>query len=261
MWRCCAPGASRRSAAPRSLLTAVAAMTSKAGHLADDDAQAPVQWLDSLVDQYRRAATPTAAAPTSGRRPSARSRSARRTRTSGATTSPTASATWSTSSSPRTSAPSRSRSSRSAPTAAAARIPEMHDPAMIERWVDDTVDLIEFANGGTDTEWGAKRAALGHPEPFGLDMIGLGNEENTTTFEAELPGVPRRDRGEVPRDRDHLQLRSGRLRLPLRHAVGLQPGPGRRPGRRALLQRPAVVPGEPPPLRQLRPRGPEGLPR
>lgn len=33
-------------------LTAVAAMTSKTGHLADDDAQAPVQWLDSLVDQY-----------------------------------------------------------------------------------------------------------------------------------------------------------------------------------------------------------------
>jgi alpha-L-arabinofuranosidase/regulation of enolase protein 1 (concanavalin A-like superfamily) len=68
-----------------------------------------------------------------------------------------------------------------------AGIAEMHDPAMIDRWVDDTVDLIEFANGGTDTEWGAKRAALGHPEPFGLEMIGLGNEENTTTFEQNFP--------------------------------------------------------------------------
>jgi len=66
-------------------------------------------------------------------------------------------------------------------------IPEMTDPAMIDRWVDDTVDLIEFANGGVDTEWGAVRAELGHPEPFGLDMIGLGNEENTTTFEANFP--------------------------------------------------------------------------
>ena len=66
-------------------------------------------------------------------------------------------------------------------------IPEMHDPEQIDRWVDDTVDLIEFANGGTDTEWGARRAALGHPEPFGLDMIGLGNEENTTTFEQNFP--------------------------------------------------------------------------
>lgn len=68
-----------------------------------------------------------------------------------------------------------------------AGIPEMKDPQQIQRWVDDTVDLIEFANGGTDTEWGAKRAALGHPEPFGLEMIGLGNEENTTTFEANFP--------------------------------------------------------------------------
>ncbi len=66
-------------------------------------------------------------------------------------------------------------------------IPEMHDPALIQRWVDDTVDLIEFANGDTTTEWGAVRAGLGHPEPFGLDMIGLGNEENTTTFEANFP--------------------------------------------------------------------------
>ena len=68
-----------------------------------------------------------------------------------------------------------------------AGIPEMTDPEQIDRWVDDTVDLIEFANGGTDTEWGARRAALGHPEPFGLDMIGLGNEENTTTFERNFP--------------------------------------------------------------------------
>ncbi|WP_193605190.1 alpha-L-arabinofuranosidase C-terminal domain-containing protein [Nocardioides dongkuii] len=66
-------------------------------------------------------------------------------------------------------------------------IPEMTDPALIQRWVDDTVDLIEFANGDVTTEWGARRAALGHPEPFGLDMIGLGNEENTTTFEANFP--------------------------------------------------------------------------
>ena len=66
-------------------------------------------------------------------------------------------------------------------------IAEMHDPALIQRWVDDTVDLIEFANGDVTTEWGAKRAALGHPQPFGLKMIGLGNEENTSTFEANFP--------------------------------------------------------------------------
>ncbi len=66
-------------------------------------------------------------------------------------------------------------------------IPEMTDPVQIQRWVDDTVDLVEFANGGVDTEWGAVRAGLGHPEPFGLKYIGLGNEENTKTFEANFP--------------------------------------------------------------------------
>jgi len=66
-------------------------------------------------------------------------------------------------------------------------IPEMKDPAQIQRWVDDTVDLIEFANGDVTTEWGAVRAELGHPEPFGLKYIGLGNEENTKTFEANFP--------------------------------------------------------------------------
>ncbi len=66
-------------------------------------------------------------------------------------------------------------------------IPEMTDDERIDRWVQDTVDLIEFANGDVDTEWGAVRAQLGHPEPFGLKYIGLGNEENTRTFEANFP--------------------------------------------------------------------------
>ncbi len=44
-------------------------------------------------------------------------------------------------------------------------------------WIDDALDLIEFANGGIDTEWGGVRASLGHPEPFGLKYIAIGNEE------------------------------------------------------------------------------------
>lgn len=47
----------------------------------------------------------------------------------------------------------------------------------MEEWVADALDLIEWANGGTDTKWGAIRAAQGHPEPFNLEMIGIGNEE------------------------------------------------------------------------------------
>ncbi len=44
-------------------------------------------------------------------------------------------------------------------------------------YVQDALDLIEFANGGVDTEWGALRAEMGHPEPFGLEFIGIGNEQ------------------------------------------------------------------------------------
>ncbi|WP_447007067.1 alpha-L-arabinofuranosidase C-terminal domain-containing protein [Saccharothrix isguenensis] len=52
------------------------------------------------------------------------------------------------------------------------------DPALLERHIQDTLDLIEFANGPADSTWGRKRAEMGHPEPFGLTHIGVGNEEN-----------------------------------------------------------------------------------
>lgn len=44
-------------------------------------------------------------------------------------------------------------------------------------WIDDALDLIEFANGGAETVWGGVRAELGHPEPFGLEYLAIGNEE------------------------------------------------------------------------------------
>ena len=50
----------------------------------------------------------------------------------------------------------------------------------MDEWVDEVLDLIEWANGDVNTVWGAKRAAQGHPEPFGLEMIGIGNEEYIT---------------------------------------------------------------------------------
>lgn len=49
-------------------------------------------------------------------------------------------------------------------------------------WIQDALDLIEFANGGADTEWGALRASLGHPAPFGLEYLGVGNEEVGDAF-------------------------------------------------------------------------------
>ncbi|QFZ18144.1 alpha-L-arabinofuranosidase C-terminal domain-containing protein [Saccharothrix syringae] len=52
------------------------------------------------------------------------------------------------------------------------------DPALLRRHIQDTLDLIEFANGPADSTWGRKRAEMGHPEPFKLTHIGVGNEEN-----------------------------------------------------------------------------------
>ncbi|MBR6180811.1 MAG: carbohydrate binding domain-containing protein [Prevotella sp.] len=47
----------------------------------------------------------------------------------------------------------------------------------MQPYIDDALDLIEFANGGTDTKWGKLRADMGHPAPFNLKQIGVGNEQ------------------------------------------------------------------------------------
>jgi alpha-L-arabinofuranosidase len=46
----------------------------------------------------------------------------------------------------------------------------------LDPYVQDALDLIEFANGDTTTYWGNKRAKLGHPRPFNLKLLGVGNE-------------------------------------------------------------------------------------
>jgi alpha-L-arabinofuranosidase len=56
--------------------------------------------------------------------------------------------------------------------------PKAHVPVEeLQPYIQDALDLIEFANGGTDTEWGALRAEMGHPAPFNLKFIGIGNEQ------------------------------------------------------------------------------------
>jgi len=47
----------------------------------------------------------------------------------------------------------------------------------MEAYVQEVLDLIEWANGPATSEWGSKRAAAGHPEPFNLQYLGLGNED------------------------------------------------------------------------------------
>lgn len=50
----------------------------------------------------------------------------------------------------------------------------------MDEYLQDILDLIEYANGPVSSEWGAKRAAAGHPEPFNLKYIGIGNEDMIT---------------------------------------------------------------------------------
>ena len=50
----------------------------------------------------------------------------------------------------------------------------------LQEWIDDALDLVEFANGPADSPWGKIRAQMGHPEPFGLEYLCLGNEEHDT---------------------------------------------------------------------------------
>ncbi|WP_261387731.1 hypothetical protein [Chitinophaga pinensis] len=50
----------------------------------------------------------------------------------------------------------------------------------MDNYVQEVLDLIEYANGDVNTTWGKKRAAAGHPAPFHLKYIGIGNEDLIT---------------------------------------------------------------------------------
>jgi len=47
----------------------------------------------------------------------------------------------------------------------------------LEPYIQDALDLIEFANGPADSKWGKVRADMGHPAPFNLKFLGVGNEQ------------------------------------------------------------------------------------
>jgi len=47
----------------------------------------------------------------------------------------------------------------------------------LQPYIDDAIDLIEFANSDTTTKWGKLRSDMGHPQPFNLKFLGVGNEQ------------------------------------------------------------------------------------
>jgi alpha-L-arabinofuranosidase len=56
----------------------------------------------------------------------------------------------------------------------------------LDPYIQDVLDLIEFANGDTSTKWGALRAEMGHPAPFNLKYVGIGNEQWGPEYPARL---------------------------------------------------------------------------
>ena len=50
----------------------------------------------------------------------------------------------------------------------------------MQDYVQDVLDLVEYANGSVNSAWGAQRAAAGHPAPFHLEYLGVGNEDAQT---------------------------------------------------------------------------------
>jgi alpha-L-arabinofuranosidase len=50
----------------------------------------------------------------------------------------------------------------------------------MDDYVQEVLDLIEWANGDKNTKWGKIRAEAGHPEPFNLKYVGIGNEDLIT---------------------------------------------------------------------------------
>ncbi|MBO6247214.1 MAG: carbohydrate binding domain-containing protein, partial [Bacteroidales bacterium] len=56
----------------------------------------------------------------------------------------------------------------------------------LDPYIQDALDLIEFANGPETSTWGKIRAEMGHPEPFNLKFIGIGNEQWDTLYTERL---------------------------------------------------------------------------
>ena len=93
----------------------------------------------------------------------------------------------------------------------------------LDPYVQDALDLIEFANGDVSTKWGKKRAELGHPKPFNLKMMGIGNENwgpqylerlaiFTKAIKAKYPNIKLINSSGTGPDGDRFELLNNSLR-------------------------------------------------
>jgi len=68
----------------------------------------------------------------------------------------------------------------------------------MDEFVQDALDCIEYANGPVSSKWGARRAAAGHPEPFGLKYLEIGNENGGKAYEERYALMAKAVRAKYP---------------------------------------------------------------
>ena len=68
----------------------------------------------------------------------------------------------------------------------------------LDPYIQDALDLVEFANGPVTSKWGKVRADMGHPEPFNLKMIGIGNEQWDKVYVERLEAFTKAIRAKYP---------------------------------------------------------------
>ena len=68
----------------------------------------------------------------------------------------------------------------------------------LEPYIEDALDLIEFANGPITSTWGKIRADMGHPASFNLKMIAIGNEQWGTLYTERLEPFVKAIRAKYP---------------------------------------------------------------
>lgn len=68
----------------------------------------------------------------------------------------------------------------------------------LQPYIDDALDLIEFANGPATSKWGKIRSEMGHPAPFNLKMIAVGNEQWGTLYTERLEPFVKAIRAKYP---------------------------------------------------------------
>ncbi len=68
----------------------------------------------------------------------------------------------------------------------------------LQPYIDDALDLIEFANGPVSSQWGRVRAEMGHPEPFHLKYLAIGNEQRGPLYPERLEPIAKAVREKYP---------------------------------------------------------------